>query len=129
MVDRERPKSRDRDERRDSGSWARLVAPVAFFAAATALILIVHNSLQARPEEAQPRTAATTPTTTGERAPGATQPTTTAPARRRRFHRVQSGDTLESIAARYDTSVEELLELNPDIDPLALSPGQRIRVR
>lgn len=131
MVERERPRprERERDERREGGSWARLLAPVAFFAAATALILIVHNSLQAQPEEPQPRAAQTAPTTTGGREPGATQPTATAPTRRRRFHRVQSGDTLESIAARYDTSVEELLELNPDIDPLALSPGQRIRVR
>jgi hypothetical protein len=128
VVERERPRPRERDERRDGTSWARLVAPVAFFAAATTLILIVHNSLQARPEEPQPRTAPTTRTTTGARAPGGTQ-TMTTPARRQRFHRVQSGDTLESIAARYDTTVEQLLELNPEIDPLALSPGQRIRVR
>jgi Tfp pilus assembly protein FimV len=128
VVERERPRPRERDERREGTSWARLVAPVAFFAAATALILIVHNSLQARPEEPQPQATPTTPTT-GPRAAGGTQTTTTTPARRRRFHRVQSGDTLESIAARYDTSVEQLLELNPEIDPLALSPGQRIRVR
>ena len=129
MVERERPRSRDRDERRESGSWTRLLAPVAFFAAATTLILIVHNSLQAQPEEPRTRATPTTPTTTGTRGAEGTQTTNTTPARRRRFHRVQSGDTLESIAARYDTSVEALLELNPEIDPLALSPGQRIRVR
>ena len=84
MVERERPRprERERDERRDGGSWARLLAPVAFFAAATALILIVHNSLQAQPEEPQPRAAQTAPTTTGGREPGATQPTATAPAGR-----------------------------------------------
>ena len=129
MVERERPRPRDRDERREGASWARLLAPVAFFAAATALILVVHNSLQARPDERQPRTSPTATTTTGARGAGGTETRTTRPARQRRFHRVQSGDTLESIAARYETSVEELLELNPDIDPLALSPGQRIRVR
>jgi LysM repeat protein len=128
VVERERPRLRDRDERRGGASWARLLAPVAFFAAATTLILIVHNSLQARSDEPQPRTP-TTRTTTGARGAGATQTTATTPARQRRFHRVQSGDTLESIAARYNTGVEDLLELNPDIDPLALSPGQRIRVR
>jgi LysM repeat protein len=41
---------------------------------------------------------------------------------------VKEGDTLESIAERFGTTVEELIELNPNIDPLALSPGQRIRV-
>jgi LysM repeat protein len=129
VVERERPRPRERDERREGTSWARLVAPVAFFAAATTLILVVHNSLQARPEEPQRRAAPTTPTTTGTRGAGGTQTTRTTPARRNRLHRVQSGDTLESIAARYDTTVEALLELNPEIDPLALSPGQRIRVR
>jgi LysM repeat protein len=129
LVEREHSRARGREQRRDNVPWARLVAPVAFFAAATTLILIVHSSLQARPEEPQ-RTAPTTPTATGRRGAERTQPSTqTTPARQKRFHRVQSGDTLESIAARYDTTVEELLELNPDIDPLALSPGQRIRVR
>jgi LysM repeat protein len=128
VVERERPRAREREQRRDGASWARVAAPVAFFAAATALILIVHNSLQAQPEEPQPRAAPTTPTTTG-RGAGGTQTTPTTPARRARFHRVQSGDTLESIAERYNTTVEELQTLNPNIDPLALSPGQRIRVR
>jgi LysM repeat protein len=41
---------------------------------------------------------------------------------------VRRGDTLESIAERFGTTVEALIDLNPDIDPLALSPGQRIRV-
>jgi hypothetical protein len=33
------------------------------------------------------------------------------------------------IADQYDTSVEQLLVLNPDIDPVALTVGQRIRVK
>jgi LysM repeat protein len=41
---------------------------------------------------------------------------------------VQRGDTLESIANKFDTTVEALIELNPDIDPLALRPGQKIRI-
>jgi LysM repeat protein len=42
---------------------------------------------------------------------------------------VKSGDTLESIAAECDVPLSELLELNPNIDPLALNPGDRIRIR
>jgi LysM repeat protein len=53
--------------------------------------------------------------------------TTTAPSERR-VYRVRRGDTLESIAEKFDTTVDDLLQLNPDIDPLALSPGQRIRI-
>jgi LysM repeat protein len=41
---------------------------------------------------------------------------------------VKAGDTLESIAAKFNTTVDDLLALNPKIDPLALSPGQKIRV-
>jgi LysM repeat protein len=41
---------------------------------------------------------------------------------------VKRGDTLESIAAKFDTTVDDLLQLNPNVDPLALSPGQKIRV-
>src|SRR5438093_7733506 len=41
---------------------------------------------------------------------------------------IQSGDTLGSIALKYDTTVEKLLGLNPGVDPNALHPGDaRIR--
>jgi hypothetical protein len=107
--------------------WAaRLAAPVAFFFAATVLVILVQRGL----EDDEP---AATPTTTGAVATGPTGTggtnTTTGPQSGRRFYRVRAGDTLESIAARFETDVDVLLELNPNIDPLALSPGQRIRVR
>jgi LysM repeat protein len=64
-------------------------------------------------------------------------PTTSAPdttttagttTSKKKIYRVKAGDTLESIAAKFDTTVDDLLALNPDVDPLALSPGQKIRV-
>lgn len=47
----------------------------------------------------------------------------------RGFYVVGKGDTLSQIAA--DTGLEEstLTELNPEIDPQALIPGQKIRLR
>ena len=44
-------------------------------------------------------------------------------------YKVKEGDTLAQIA--HDTGVEldTLLELNPKLDPQALSPGQRVRLR
>ena len=42
---------------------------------------------------------------------------------------IEAGDTLAVIADRYETTVEELLVLNPDIDPVSLTIGQRIRVK
>ena len=107
--------------------WAaRLAAPVAFFVAAFVLVALVQGALDGDDSTASPTTtAATTPTET--QPPTTTGETNSNP--RRRFYRVRAGDTLESIAARFETTTARLLELNPGIDPLALSPGQRIRVR
>jgi LysM repeat protein len=101
-------------------TWAaRLVAPLAFFAAAVVLVLLVQSGLSV--DESDPGTSVTPP-------PAETTSGTTAVATERKRYRVRRGDTLESIAAKFGTSVEALIELNPNIDPLALSPGQRIRV-
>ena len=59
----------------------------------------------------------------------ATRPATTAPAPAAEFYVIEAGDTLAVIADRYETTVEELLVLNPDIDPVSLTIGQRIRVK
>jgi LysM repeat protein len=109
-------------ENEQTRTWAaRLAAPLAFFAAATVLILLVQSGLSA--DNSDTSTTPATPTTTAT-----TGETTTAAAGPRRRYKVQRGDTLESIANKFNTTVEALIELNPDIDPLALRPGQRIRV-
>ena len=111
MVDQEPPRR----------LWAaRFVAPLAFFAAATILIVLIQRGLDGGSTD----TATTaTPTIT---LPPPTGSTTT--STKKRFYRVKRGDTLESIAAKFNTTVDDLLTLNPNVDPLALSPRQRIRV-
>lgn len=99
----------------------RVVAPIAFLAAATLLVVLVQRALRDEPDS---DTA-----TTGETAVVTTESAQTdGGGVERRFYRIRVGDTLESIAERFDTTVEELLQLNPGVDPLALTPGQRIRV-
>jgi LysM repeat protein len=44
-------------------------------------------------------------------------------------YEVQEGDSLSSIAERFNLSVDEINELNPDVDPQALSTGERLRLR
>lgn len=100
----------------------RVLAPVAFLAAATLLVVLVQRALRDEPSDAGTTTA-------GETAPITTERVETDGGQvERRFYRIKVGDTLESIAERFDTTVDELLQLNPGVDPLALTPGQRIRV-
>ena len=103
-------------------TWVyRIAAPAAFFLAATILVILIERGLNGSssptPTTGLPTTSTPASTTTGG--------TTTS---KKQIYRVKAGDTLESIAAKFDTTVDDLLALNPGIDPLALSPGQKIRV-
>jgi LysM repeat protein len=106
---------------------ARFVAPAAFLLVFTVAVLLVRAGLRAGDgsERTTPVTAAVT-----ERARTTTARTTTTrpkpPARR--FYTIQSGDTLDTVAARFGTTTQKLLALNPGIDPHAMSVGQKIRV-
>lgn len=44
------------------------------------------------------------------------------------FYIIQSGDTLNEIAQEYNTTVENILRLNENLDPINLEVGQRICV-
>jgi LysM repeat protein len=111
---------------RGNARLARYAAPAAFLVAATVAILLVRSGLENGDATTPPPT--TTATTT---APQTTEPGTTAStnAAGAEFYEIQSGDTLAVIADEHDTTVEQLLVLNPDIDPVALTVGQRIRVK
>jgi LysM repeat protein len=102
---------------------ARFLAPAAFLLAVTVAVLLVRSGLRGGD--------ATTTTRAPRPQPIATRSTTTRPKPKpatRRFYTIQSGDTLEIVAARFGTTTQKLLALNPDIDPHALSIGQKIRI-
>jgi LysM repeat protein len=101
----------------------RLAAPAAFLAGITFAVLLVRAGLSEgeTPTAAQTSVATTTAATTAA-TQTATQPTPV-------FVEVESGGTLDQIALDNDTTVEQLLLLNPGLDPTALQVGQRIRVR
>ena len=52
---------------------------------------------------------------------------TTVPSGRTFYHRVRKGETLASIAARYDVSAQDLKSWNAGV-AAKLTPGQRLRV-
>jgi LysM repeat protein len=101
----------------------RIAAPVAFFLAATILVVLIQKGLDDGSTTTSPTTGLPTVST-----PTTSEATTTGKKKKKKIYRVKVGDTLESIAAKFDTTVDDLLALNPGIDPLALSPGQKIRV-
>jgi N-acetylmuramoyl-L-alanine amidase len=45
------------------------------------------------------------------------------------YYVIQSGDTLDAIAVRFGTTVDELLQLNPGTEPTTLRPGDRLRIK
>jgi LysM repeat protein len=114
----------------------RYGTPALFLLAVTVAVLLVKSGLDngsSQETTAAPTTTAETTTTsptttiTLTDSPTTTGSTTTAPANAQ-YYTVASGDTLGTIAAKYNTTVDELMTLNPGVDPSALQPGQRLRV-
>jgi LysM repeat protein len=109
---------------------ARYAAPAAFLLAATVAILLVRAGLDDGDKSTPPSVTTTeAPRTTTEQEPGTTETGTTTVPADAEFYEIEPGDTLAVIADQHDTTVEQLLLLNPDIDPVALTVGQRIRVK
>jgi LysM repeat protein len=108
-------------ERRWQREAKRYGAPVAFLLAVTIAVLLVRSGLQtdAVSVTGNVRTE-TVPTQTA---------TTPVPVRRRRFYHLRAGETLSDVAVKYNTTVEQLLALNPGIEPTNLTVGQRVRVK
>ena len=116
----------------NSREFKRFAVPAAFLAAATIAVLLIRAGLNEGDSESVAPTTTTTaaitaqPTTTTKLVLTETSSATMPPGAQ--YHTIQSGDTLGGIADQYDTTVEALLELNPDVDPNALHPGDKIRV-
>jgi LysM repeat protein len=126
-------------ELRGRSDLARYAAPVAFLVAITILVVLVHSALSSGGRDTT--TAAQSPTTTHQTtthattttkhtatttSSTATTSTTTAGAK---YYTIQSGDTFGSIAAAQGTTIGALEQLNPDVNPTALSVGQQIRIK
>jgi LysM repeat protein len=103
---------------------ARIAAPVAFLVGVTLAVVLVRAGLSDEPGTTTQveATTSTRPATAATTRPATTQAQPV-------FATVESGDTLDQIALDHDTTVERLLELNPDLDPRELQVGQQVRVR
>jgi LysM repeat protein len=117
----------------------RYGAPAAFLAAVTIAVILINSGLNS--DAGSTTTVRLSPTTTRAatistttklvlttpQATTATTTETTTPGAE--YYAVQSGDTLGSIAQKYSTTVDELMTLNPGIDPITLRIGQKLRVK
>ena len=102
-------------------SPARFLAPIALIAFAFALYSVIKD--QSAPA--------------GGNSAGSATPTATATAKSKKksskkkkakTYTVKSGDTLSGIAEKTDLSQEKILDLNPELDPSTLAPGQKIKL-
>jgi LysM repeat protein len=111
------------DHRRRSP--ARFLAPLALIVVGVAIYAVITSttdgggggggetkSPQADRTDTEPKTTPTSPA-----------------KRKRRFYRVRAGDTLPAIEERTGVTQDDILLLNPDLDPANLQIGQRIRLR
>lgn len=101
--------------------FIRYGLPTAFLMLATVTILVARAGLhedfsapELRPPAPVPRVEREQPRTRSARATA---------------YSVRRGDTLGTIAERFGTTVDELIVLNPGIDPHALRVGQPVRVK
>jgi LysM domain len=106
-------------------SPARFLAPLALVAFGIALFMIV-TSTEPETDDGNPARQEERPAASpgdGEEEDGGSE------RRGRRRYTVRPGDTPSSIAEKTGVPLEDILRLNPDLDPQTLSPGQRIKLR
>jgi LysM repeat protein len=110
------------------GELARFAAPAAFLLAVTVAALLVRAGFEGGSSDSGGPTTTLTTTSRAAATTTTATSTTTTTQPEKRFYTIQSGDTLDIVAARYGKSVDDLLALNPGVDPHALRIGQKIRV-
>lgn len=106
--------------RRDQRQLAHYGAPVLFLLAVTAVVLILRGGLSGGTQS---------PVTTSSTGRVITTSATTLQQRTKtRIYTIRSGDTFGAIAIRFGVSLDDIVALNPGIEPTALHVGQKIKV-
>ena len=105
---------------------ARLLAPIALVAFAVALYSVVQNSREPAGGNTGAPAGESTPTATATSESSSKKKKSS--SKKRKTYTVKSGDTPSGIAEKTGVSLETLLELNPELDPQTLAPGQRLRL-
>jgi LysM repeat protein len=114
----------------------RLLAPVSLGLFALIFLIVVVSSLGGEssskrntPVKETGKTFKRTQPTRTTGSTGSSGATGSTVPGNQKFYVVRSGDTLSKIATKTGVEIEELLTLNPSIDPQGLGTGQRIKLR
>ncbi len=106
--------------RRDHRQLAHYGAPVLFLLAVTVVVLILRGGFSGGTQSSV-TTSSTGKVTT-------TSATTSQQHTKTRFYTIRSGDTFGTIAIRLGITVDDIIALNPDVEPTSLRVGQKIKV-
>src|SRR5438270_6328918 len=100
-------------------SPVRYVAPLALIIFVVAMLAVVAGS-GAGGSKSAAKAGTTSRATAARSAPR---------ARPRTVYIVRQGDLLSTIASKTGVALTRLQQLNPDVDPQTLVPGQRLKLR
>ena len=107
-------------------SFARLLALLALIGVSVAVVAIVMGSGVVGDDSSSESAGASD-------LPAATEQSTTEKKKQQKktpaTYTIKANDTLSGIAEQHGTTVEHLLELNPELDPQGLVAGQQIKLR
>jgi LysM repeat protein len=113
-----------RSRRKPKPGLAHYGAPVAFLAAVTIAVLLVHSAFHHHSSA-----TTTVQTTTQQTTTAAKPPKKHAAGPKKTFYTVQAGDTFGTIAGKVGITVEQLQSLNPGVSSNALQVGQKLRIK
>lgn len=129
---------------RPAQTWARIAAPVAFLVAVIVVVSLLFQSFaggggdqsEVKPTPKASKSATKSakpsakPSATKSAKPSASPSgsASATPSGVTKVYVVKTGDTLTAIAVRFETSVAEIEDLNPNADLTTLQPGQKITV-
>jgi len=108
--------------------FAALTALVVAFAATVAVLMGSHDSSRGDKSTESSSGSSTNAVATDTTTTNATTQTKTTSSSKS-VYVVQPGDLLTTIAESTGVSVDELLELNPDVDPQSLVAGQKLKLK
>lgn len=93
----------------------RFLAPLAVVVALVAVAIVVGTVSTGSPSHGSKGPTATTASKKPKKLP--------------KFYVVKRGDTLSAIADKTGVPISVIEDLNPDLDPQTVRPGQRLRIR